>query len=146
MAKEKGLKWEQSKKFKSEIIKEADAILAKPQAFMNLSGEAAKKIIKYYDLLSDDLSDILTVIHDDLDIDLGKYKISIGSRSAGHNGVQSIIDILQTKNFKRIRIGIRTPDLEKMPAERFVLGRFKKEELDKIKKVISEIEGKILQR
>jgi PTH1 family peptidyl-tRNA hydrolase len=85
------------------------------------------------------LSKSLTVIHDDLDIDLGKYKISTDSRSGGHNGVQSIIDHLGTKNFKRIRIGIKTADKKLVPAEKFVLQRFKKEEKEIIEKIIKEI-------
>ena len=90
-----------------------------------------------------DLSEILTVIHDDLDIELGKYKISIDSRSAGHRGVESIIDYLKTKNFKRIRIGICSPMLEKIPADKFVLQKFSDEEKAIIHPLISKIVGEI---
>jgi PTH1 family peptidyl-tRNA hydrolase len=92
------------------------------------------------------LTDKLTVIHDDLDIELGKFKISIDSRSAGHKGVESIINYLKTKNFKRIRIGIRTPTLENIPADlarrneveaaKFVLQKFNGEELNTINATI----------
>ena len=64
--------------------------------------------------------DKLVVVHDDSDIALGKYKVSFGSRAAGHKGVQSIIDALGTAEFFRIRIGIR-PDTEKRKALSFVL-------------------------
>jgi peptidyl-tRNA hydrolase, PTH1 family len=144
MAKEKKLKWETSKKFKAEIIKDGDTVYAKPQTYMNLSGETARRIMDYYDMAKD-FSDSLTVIHDDLDIELGKHKLSTDSRSAGHNGVQSIIDILHTKNFRRIRIGIKTPDLVIIPAEKFVLGRFKKDELNVIDKVIKDIINEFLE-
>lgn len=139
-----GLSWEANKKFKAEVAKHtlADGSLAlfvKPQTFMNLSGETANAILSFYKLsprtlglikVKDaDLSDILTVVHDDLDIELGKIKVSADSRSAGHNGVQSVIDHLKTKNFTRIRIGIKTEDLKNIPGKNFVLQRFKDEEL-----------------
>ena len=82
------------------------------------------------------LSGVFTVIHDDLDIELGKYKISVDSRSAGHNGVQSIINHLKTKNFKRIRIGIKNKKPAQMPAKQYVLQKFNEEELKNIKKTI----------
>ena len=77
-------------------------VLAKPQTFMNLSGEAVQKMLEFYKLAPSDI----IVIHDDLDIELGKYKVATDSSSAGHNGVQNIIDKLGTQEFKRIRIGI----------------------------------------
>jgi PTH1 family peptidyl-tRNA hydrolase len=163
IAEQLGLVWENNKKFKAEITASrsprpsADGrgvggegeVFVKPQTFMNLSGESVQAILSYYKLLPKslgivkkkdaDLSQILIVIHDDLDIDLGKFKISTDSRAAGHNGVQSIINHLKTKNFTRIRIGIKTPMKEKIPTERFVLQRFSEEELLIIKKVIDEI-------
>jgi PTH1 family peptidyl-tRNA hydrolase len=141
--------WHFNKKLKSEIAKFADIIYIKPLTFMNNSGEAVRAVLSYYKLLPKklgvisakdaDLSEILTVIHDDLDIDLGKYKIATDSRSAGHNGVQSIIDNLKTKKFKRIRIGIKTEAMDKIPAEKFVLQKFKEEELKIINEVIDKI-------
>jgi len=84
------------------IINNEKVISVKPQTFMNGSGQAVKAIADYYKIKPEDI----IVIHDDLDIPLGKYKISKGKSSAGHKGVQSIIDLLGTKNFTRIRIGI----------------------------------------
>ncbi len=155
LALELGLKWENNKKFKAEIAKNENVILAKPQTFMNNSGQAVAAVLSYYKLLpkklgllktalpaqagNADFSEILTVIHDDLDIELGNYKISVDSRSAGHQGVQSIIDQLKTKNFKRIRLGIRTPALEKIPADKFVLQRFSGREKEKIETQINKI-------
>jgi PTH1 family peptidyl-tRNA hydrolase len=144
--------WQLNKKFNAEIIKRTDAILAKPLTMMNNSGMAAQAIMSYYNLLpkklgllkakDSDLSEILTVIHDDIDIELGKYKVTLGSGSAGHKGVRSIINHLKTKNFKRIRIGIRTALTEKMPAEKFVLSRFSAEEQKVINNIIEEIIAK----
>ena len=74
-----------------------------------------------------------------MDIELGKYKIATNSRSAGHNGVQSIINHLKTKNFKRLRIGIKGDKPEQMPMEKYVLENFKNNELEIIAQVISSI-------
>ena len=149
LAKELNLTWVANKKFKAETASGSGFILIKPQDFMNNSGFSATAVLNYYKLLpkklgilrtaNADLSKILTVIHDDLDIELGKYKISVDSRSAGHRGVESIIDQLKTKNFKRIRIGIRTVALEKIPTEKFVLQKFTGEEEKKIITLIKEI-------
>ena len=133
LAKELGLEWK--KKFNADLTKSDNLILIKPLTFMNDSGSMAAVAFNYYKLSPEQL----TVIHDDLDIELGKYKISIDSGSAGHNGVQSIIDRLKTKNFRRIRIGIKTPELKKSPAEKFVLQKFYPEEEKIIKKLISKI-------
>ncbi len=149
IAKKLELEWQENKKLKAKIAKNQNLILVKPLTFVNNSGQAVQAILSYYKLLpkklgllkkkNSDLSDILTVIHDDIDITLGKYKIPIGSRSAGHNGVQSIINYLKTKNFKRVRIGIKTDAINKIPAEKFVLQKFNQEELETIKKLITEL-------
>lgn len=149
LAEQLGLTWAANKKFKAETAEGSGLILIKPQDFMNNSGNGVAAVLSYYKLLpkklgilktaNADLSEILTVIHDDLDIELGKYKISVDSRSAGHNGAQSIIDRLKTKNFKRIRIGIKTPALEKIPADKFVLQKFNDEEEKKILGLMAEI-------
>jgi len=144
-----GLKWENSKKFKAELAKNESAILVKPQDFMNNSGQAVAAVLSYYKLLprklgliktaDANLAETLTVIHDDLDIELGKFKISVDSRSAGHRGVESIINRLKTKNFKRVRIGIKTPALEKIPADKFVLQKLNDEEKTIINNLIIKI-------
>jgi PTH1 family peptidyl-tRNA hydrolase len=134
--------FEFSKKFDAEISEgsfEGDKIiLVKPRTFMNKSGEAVQKIISFYKLTPEDI----TVIHDDLDIALGEFKISTNSRAAGHNGVQDIIDKLGTQNFKRIRIGIEGEEQRKnriIPGDVFVLQDFSDEELEIIKNLAKEI-------
>jgi PTH1 family peptidyl-tRNA hydrolase len=109
-------------------------ILAKPQAFMNNSGKAVKKISK--NLKSKFGS--LIVIHDDLDLPLGKIRIIENRGAAGHKGVQSIIDELDTKNFTRFRIGIMNYELRIKNTEEFVLEKFKKEEEGILKEVIKK--------
>jgi PTH1 family peptidyl-tRNA hydrolase len=108
-------------------------MLAKPQTFMNLSGEAAKSILDFYKMTPDDI----IVIHDDLDIEIGKYRVATDSSSAGHNGVENIIEKLGTQKFKRIRIGIGQEQIDgavvcKIDAHNYVLQKFSSEELEKI--------------
>jgi PTH1 family peptidyl-tRNA hydrolase len=112
-------------------------ILVKPQTYMNESGQTVKKIVsdtKYQ------TSDIL-VIHDDLDLPFGKIRISKNRSSAGQKGVQSIINCLGTKNFIRLRIGIRPEKI--YDAHKFVLQKFNREEqkiiFESFKKIISAV-------
>jgi len=77
-------------------------VLAKPQTFMNLSGEAVSALVRRYHLSSQDI----LVIYDDLDLPLGKIRIREKGSSGGHNGLKSIISHLGTQDFPRIRVGI----------------------------------------
>lgn len=100
-------------------------IVAKPQTYMNNSGKAVKEISNYYKILPEDI----IVVHDDVDIELGKIKESQDRGSAGHNGIKSIIDSLGTKNFKRIRMGINSQDEAFIGnLENLVLKKFSKNE------------------
>jgi peptidyl-tRNA hydrolase, PTH1 family len=117
-------------------------ILIKPAAFMNNSGKVVKKILDFYKLSPDDI----IIIHDDLDIELGKYKIAADSSSAGHQGVQNIIDELGTQKFKRIRIGIEGEEKRKgrlMPSDEFVLQKFSEEEMEIINKTAEILTSEI---
>ncbi len=138
-----------NKKFNADIAQSGDLILVKPQTFMNKSGQAVAAIMNYYKLLPKktlglfakadvDLSDGLIVIHDDKDIELGKFKIGRNQGDAGHRGVQSIIQNLKTKNFTRVRLGVKTEALQKIPTDKFVLGKFNGEEMVEIKTIIEQ--------
>jgi len=168
LAEQKGLTWQFNKKFNAEIIKTNDLILVKPQTYMNNSGMAVRAILDYYKLLpkpargwsalsgklglltikNSDLSDKLIIIHDDVDFNLGVFKIQKNRSAGGHNGIKSIITYLKTQNFTRIRVGIasqevrllagsRTP--KKMSTEKFVLDNFSKEEMKILKQIIPTI-------
>jgi len=145
-----GATWKENKRFKAQIAESADVFFVKPQTFMNNSGESVAAVLSYYKLLpktlgilkskNADLSQILIVAHDDLDIEFGKYKISINSSSAGHKGVQSIINRLKTQNFQRVRIGTKKSAEQAMiPADKYVLMKFSPEEKRKIEEVIKNI-------
>lgn len=150
LAQDENLTWKENKKLHCFSCKWGETTLVKPTTFMNNSGQAVQAVLAYYNLIpkkfrlfapkDSDLSNFLTIIHDDLDIEFGKFKESLDSRSAGHRGVQSIINHLKTKNFRRIRIGIKNELLGKViPVKNFVLQRFSKEEIKKIEEIIPEI-------
>ncbi|MFC1663979.1 aminoacyl-tRNA hydrolase [Patescibacteria group bacterium] len=127
-----------SKKFKSLVsegsLDKKKIILAKPQIFMNNSGKSVRSLIDFYKIKKMNL----ILVHDDIDLALGKIKISKGRGAAGHKGVESVILELKTKNFVRFRIGINNLKSEIKSTERFVLKKFSKEE----QKIVKEIIGK----
>ena len=126
--------FEMQKKLLSEISKNKNVILAKPQTFMNKSGEAAKKVMVFYKLKNKDL----LLINDDSDLPLGKIKFSKGSGSGGHKGVDSVIKNLKKNDFARLRIGIGNPK-KHIPAEKIVLQKLSKDEEKIMKKTISKV-------
>ena len=113
-------------------------IIAKPTTFMNNSGEAVSKISSFYKIKPTDI----LVINDDLDLPFGIMKLKNNSGSAGHNGVKSIIDHLNTKEFTRLRFGIGRP-LNPIPPAEYVLQNFTPEEQNIIQEKITEIENLI---
>lgn len=134
------------KKFEAEIsegnFNNEKIILAKPQTFMNLSGQAIKKIADFYKTPTNDI----IIIQDDLDINIGCFKISTSSSSAGHNGIQSIFDIFKTQQIKRVRIGIEGAEKKlerKIAGKDFVLENFSDEELENIKEISTKIKDDI---
>ncbi|MDD3285300.1 MAG: aminoacyl-tRNA hydrolase [Patescibacteria group bacterium] len=150
--------WRAEKKFNALIKETGGDIYLKPLTFMNKSGESAYKSLRYYHLLekqfgcltkkNQDLRDCLIVIQDDLDLDLGKWKISDDSRSGGNKGIQSIINHLKTQRFIRLRLGIKNGELRRLiPPEKFVLQKFGAEEMpilqDSIKNGLTALQSYI---
>jgi len=121
---------------KNEQIDSTKAKLFKPQTFMNNSGPEVKKTADYYKVKPENI----LVIHDDIDLPLGEIKVQQGHGSAGHKGVQSIIDALGTNDFVRIRIGIR-PEQLTMDTEKFVLEKFTSEEQEIIDQATQKAAG-----
>ncbi len=123
-----------SREFKSEMFTwQQDGkkvIFLKPQTFMNDSGQALEIICNFYKM---DLAKDLLVIHDDSDLPFGAIRATDSSSSAGHNGVQNIIDNLGTQDFHRIRIGVETRTTrDDIPTDAFVLQNFSDDELSKL--------------
>ncbi|MCL4459992.1 MAG: aminoacyl-tRNA hydrolase [Chloroflexi bacterium] len=106
-------------------------VLAKPQTFMNLSGRAVQGLMQCYK--SDPAA--LLVVHDDLDLSLGKIRIRPGGSAGGHNGVQSIIDHLGTEEFARLRLGIGR-SAEGEPSD-YVLSDFMPEERPVVEEMLA---------
>ena len=103
-------------------------MIIKPTTYMNLSGIAVSLVVNYYHI---DIEDIL-VIQDDLDLELGKYKLKRNSSSGGHNGIKSIIEALKSDAFLRLKIGI-SKDKNQNVID-YVLGKMSKSELEVINK------------
>ncbi len=129
--------WES--KFESLVLKSGDYLLVKPQMFMNRSGETVAKLINFYKVGSDDL----WVIHDDLDIRLGEYKIQKGVGPKVHNGLTSVEERLGTANFWRVRVGVdnRPAGEARTPGDEYVLSDFTAEE----RKIVGGIIGKLVE-
>ncbi len=131
------LNWKTDKRIQAGILKVTiagkDALLVKPQTFMNNSGIAVKTICNLKSAISN-----LIVVHDDIDLAFGTIRVSHDSASAGHKGVQSIIDHLGTKNFWRVRIGIR-PSLKSIDTPDFVLNKFSKEEQKLLPNILQNV-------
>lgn len=121
-------------KFKSEIIKLPDLILVKPQTYMNNSGMAAKLLTTYYKLPASDV----IIIHDELDLPLGKIKVRLGGAAAGHRGVESVISALGTDQFVRVRLGIEPSKGFIRQPEKFVLEPFIPKEKPQVKHMIKQ--------
>lgn len=111
-------------------------VFVRTNVFMNESGRAVKKLMSNVKCQMSSLY----VVHDDLDIPLGKYQIVLGKGPKVHNGVNSIEEALRTSEFWRIRVGVDNRDPEsRTPGERYVLEDFTLDEMEIVNKVISEI-------
>ena len=112
-------------------INTTDAIIAKPLTFMNLSGEAVSQLANFFRI---DPEDVL-VIHDDFDLPLGKLRLRNQGSGGSHNGMKNIILHLGTNKLCRIRVGIGKDRL--IEQKDYVLGKFKKDELETLQKTVN---------
>lgn len=143
---EKFPEWELNAKIKaltsSGKLGKESVTLVEPETFMNKSGFSVASLIK-----SKKAAEHLVVIHDDLDIPFGKFKISFNKSSGGHRGVESIIKALKTSAFVRIRVGISPvtpPGKLKKPhgetaVDKHILGKFSLDQLTTLKKLSKKI-------
>lgn len=108
-------------------------IFVKPLSYMNLSGGVVNSFVKYYKVTNKDI----IVIHDDLDLPVGKIRIKVNSSAGGHNGIKDIIKSLNTQEFCRIKVGIsNNKDID---TKDYVLGKFSKADMDTIKNVERDV-------
>ena len=137
MAKE-GATWKKEKNAMTTRVEidGINVILAKPQTYMNNSGESVGPLMAFYKI---PLENII-VIHDDMDLKLGNMREKIGGSSAGHNGIKSIDNAIG-QDYRRIRIGIGHPRDFNSPIDPadWVLGKFDSEQLNQIESVIKSI-------
>jgi PTH1 family peptidyl-tRNA hydrolase len=129
--------WKNENSFFSEICKirkdgQTAFLLVKPTTFMNVSGKAVSKLAEKYEF------EEVVIVHDDLDIKLGEYKIQRGKGPKGHNGVLSVENIKGSENYLRVRIGVENRvDNSAIPGDIYVIKRMSKAELETVNEVIS---------
>jgi PTH1 family peptidyl-tRNA hydrolase len=114
------------------IALENRLVLAKPQTYMNLSGQAVGSLVRFYKVPLERL----LVAYDEVDLPLGSLRLRPAGGSAGHNGMQSIIDKLGTQQFPRLRVGINRPP-GRMEAADYVLQDFSKDESEVLEEALS---------
>jgi len=108
----------------------------RPDTFMNLSGEFVKKKLKNVNLEKAKI----VIIYDDIDIEFGELKLSYGRSSGGHNGVQNVIDMMGTKEFFRIRVGIGAKKIPEMSLQDYVMSQLTEDEIFALKKLDEKLE------
>lgn len=138
------VRWGNEEKHKALVAKTGDVVLIKPTTFMNASGIAVSNLARFYKLKAEDI----WIVHDDLDLPLGKIRIRLGGASAGHHGIDSVIRELGDDKFVRIRLGIgRGTSKTGAIADRkmhtssviaFVLSRFGKSEAGDLKHLVKD--------
>jgi PTH1 family peptidyl-tRNA hydrolase len=132
----KETKWEEDKQANALVLRlPPNILLVKPLTFMNASGKAVVKLASSFKLQASSI----WVVHDDIDLPLGKIKIRLGGGSAGHRGIESIIKELGTDKFVRFRLGIGHPGRGKDDAvEKYVLREFDINERSEVEKMIKK--------
>ncbi|MEK7608185.1 MAG: aminoacyl-tRNA hydrolase [Patescibacteria group bacterium] len=121
-----------------------NVVVAKPLVFMNESGIAVREIISFFKIAIKNLA----IVHDDSDLSIGTFKVSDKRGSAGHRGVQSIIDELGTNSFKRVRIGIRPREEVggRKKALSFVLRPVRKTDLEILHSVFEDLAKNVIEK
>lgn len=106
-------------------------LVLKPQTFMNLSGRAVREATGFYKVPSQDV----LIVHDDMDLALGRLRLRAQGSAGGHNGIRSVIAELGTEEFWRLKLGVERPPAEWDPA-RYVLAPFSKEEMPVLREML----------
>ena len=138
IASEAGAVWENKKAFKCLMARcgfgGCQVLLVKPQTFMNLSGDSIAPVVRYHNAA---LSDLI-VIHDDIDLPVGRMRIRKGGSGGGHNGIRSIVERLGSCDFLRIKLGVGK---DKSNVVAHVLGRFAPEVRGTMDRVVAASVG-----
>ena len=143
IAEQYGIKVNKSKfqgLYESAIIEGKKVMLIKPQTYMNLSGECIKQFVDFYKIPNEDI----LVIYDDMDIEPGKIKIRKKGGAGGHNGMKSIIKMLGTEEFARIRTGIGRPEHSGDDIN-YVIGAIPEEEIPKLQEGVEKAKEAVIE-
>ncbi|MCR5741244.1 MAG: aminoacyl-tRNA hydrolase [Gammaproteobacteria bacterium] len=130
-AQKKNITFKGQRSFKGEIYMGNGFILLKPFTYMNLSGESVALVKNYYKIEDKDVF----VISDDFNLEFGKLRLREKGSAGGHNGLKSIISCIGSEDFYRLRVGIGDPEDNAID---FVLGKFKKEELETLESLFDK--------
>jgi peptidyl-tRNA hydrolase, PTH1 family len=120
-------------------IAEQDVLLAKPETYMNLSGMAVRELIRECEAQPEQ---DLILLYDEIDLPFGSLRVRPGGRSAGHNGVESVMNALGTQEITRVRMGI-APDYSVNDGAKFVLSQFKKSQYPVIDQMLEAAAGAV---
>jgi peptidyl-tRNA hydrolase, PTH1 family len=115
-----------------DFIRWKNNLVIKPTTYMNCSGQAIQRLLQKYRTIED-----ILVIADDVYLPFGEIRIREKGGDGGHNGIKSIIDVLNSQEFKRIRIGIQEPEGQKL--RDYVLSEFSEEESKTLEKLLDEV-------
>ena len=116
-----------------------EVVLAKPETYMNLSGMSVAELVREYEAQPE--QDVV-LLYDELDLPFGTIRVRPGGRSAGHNGMQSVIAALGTQEITRVRLGI-APDYPVGDGAKYVLSQFKKGQLELVNQMLDQTEDAI---
>ncbi len=134
-AKEEGFSWRFSQDWSCYFVKRGDFVLIKPSTFMNRSGDSIRKVADYYKIDTDEV----LVVYDDIDLPFGKIRLAFNGLSAGHHGIDSVIENLGME-FGRLRIGVSSPREKREGKEDvsdYVLSDFTSDEKKELPKIIN---------
>jgi PTH1 family peptidyl-tRNA hydrolase len=123
--------WRDESKFRAAVAESADVRLVKPETFVNLTGDAAGAMVRWF---KGEARDCL-VVCDDVNLDFGKLRLRESGSAGGHHGLESVIAALGTEAFPRLRFGVRTPEMPR-DLTGFVLGGFSAEEKKGLGKLV----------
>lgn len=137
-----GVETHDVRKYKAKVFykQKEEVLFVKPQTFMNSSGDSVKIIFNQYKINQNNLY----VVHDDLDIKLGEYKIQKGRGPKLHNGIESIEKSIGKKDFIRIRIGVDAREEDsRIDGEKYVLMKFGEDEKQVVDKTLDKVVGEL---
>ena len=126
-------KFKLNKKLETLILKYKNFYFIKPETYMNLSGEAVYKVMKYYNIPVENI----LIIYDDISFEIGDFKLKSQGNAGGHNGIKNIINKLNTNIFFRIKIGIKNQYM--INIKDFVLKDFSLDDEEKLQNVFNKL-------